>query len=233
MTEDEARAWLDQHSGLDAEARARLTRFVALVLEESERQNLISRASRERIWSRHIVDSAQLVSLAQAHAGTIGQWIDIGSGAGFPGLVVAACLPDLPVVLVEPRPLRTAFLQGAAAALELRHVSILTGLIERVEIAPVDHRRIVSARAYAALEQIFASAEHLSASNPLWILPKGRQVQKELASAAKEWHGVFHVEQSLTDADSGIVIARDVARRSDAERNGRRHFRAFKGRSNP
>lgn len=204
MTEEEARGWIAHEFG--AAGVALMERFVALVLAESEQQNLIARSTIDAIWSRHVVDSAQLIPLAGQTCGT---WLDVGSGAGFPGVVVGA-LTERPAILAEPRKRRVMFLQQVieALGLELR-VSIHPGKVESLHV-PTD---VISARAVAPLIDLFAGAEACSTSETRWLLPKGQSARDEVAIAQRAWHGTFHVEQSLTDPESLIVVARGVARR--------------------
>ncbi|MDB5680584.1 MAG: rsmG, partial [Sphingomonas bacterium] len=110
MTEDEARAWAAAR--FDSAAMDRLDRLAAIVAEESERQNLIERSTLDQIWARHIVDSLQLVAL-----GPEGPWLDIGTGAGFPGLAVASVEPERAMSMVEPRRLRADYLRKAGKTL--------------------------------------------------------------------------------------------------------------------
>ena len=218
MTEDEARAWLDAHGWWEGEAGDRLRQFVALVLDEADRQNLISAASREQMWARHIVDSAQLLPLAQAGQGDGdpgGLWVDLGTGAGFPGLVIA-CLRDAPMQLVEVRPLRVAFLQRCVEALGLTHVHVIGSKVEKCRVdAPA---QVISARAYAPLDRLLASAVHLCDEKTLWLLPKGRQGEKELEIVRRDWQAAFHVEQSITDPESVIVTIQSLRQLSGRTR---------------
>lgn len=204
MTEAEARRSIAATFGVSRETM--LARFIELVKEESARQNLVSAASLATMWRRHILDSAQLVPLAQQIPG---RWIDIGTGAGFPGMVVAA-ITDRPVTLIEPRRKRADFLAGVAAAL---------GLSDRVEVIASraeQHRgkaAVVSARAVAPLTALLDAGVHLSTRNTLWLLPKGARALEEVAIARQTWHGVFHVEHSMTEPGSLIITAKGVARR--------------------
>jgi 16S rRNA (guanine527-N7)-methyltransferase len=201
MDEAQAQDWLSGHGWWDGAQGDRLRHFVALLLAESERQNLISASSRDQIWARHIVDSAQLLPLAPP-ASEAGLWVDLGTGAGLPGLVIA-CLREAPVMLVEARPLRAHFLSDCVAALGLAHAQVLCDKVERVTLpAPA---AVISARAYAPMDRLIASAAHLADSSTAWLLPKGRNAQKELAIARQHWQAAFHVEQSATDPESAIV----------------------------
>jgi 16S rRNA (guanine527-N7)-methyltransferase len=179
----------------------KLEGYVALLKEENQRQNLISRATLDPIWDRHILDSAQLVRF-EPRAGA--SWVDIGSGAGLPGIVIA-CLVDGPVTLVEPRRLRADFLHKAVEALEL-NAGVLAVKAERVE----GRFDVICARAVARLEDLLEISLHLSTRNSVWVLPKGRNAERELADARRAWQGAFHVERSVTDADSWIVVGTGV-----------------------
>src|SRR3546814_9700097 len=119
MIGDEAAARHYVAGMADSAAMDRLDRLVAALLEENQRQNLISRSSEAAIWQRHIADSAQLLRFVPRE--TSGVWLDLGTGAGFPGLVIAVLRPARPVVLVESRPLRARWLSQMARELALDH----------------------------------------------------------------------------------------------------------------
>lgn len=204
MTEEEARAWLEAQFDVPRETWERLERYVAILLSAMDEQNLIAESTRPHVWARHIVDSAQLM-LHTGDAGE-GEWLDLGSGAGLPGIVLA-CLSDRPLRMVESRRKRIDFLNEVIADLGLTHASVFGG---RVEMVPATTSAIISARAYAPLPKLLASALHLSDKNSVWVLPKGRNAQNELEATRPAWQGVFHVEPSVTDADSAIIVARSV-----------------------
>lgn len=203
MTEEEARNWVGAR--FDRKAVDRLERLAQIVERESERQNLVARSTLSAIWSRHIVDSLQLLDFAPAAK----SWLDVGTGAGFPGLAIAAAEPERPMTLVEPRRLRADYLRAAASELELGEVIVETAKVERVT-AKVS---VISARAVARTTALIASAAHCADKNTVWLLPKGRNAQEEVAEARQKWHGVFHVEHSLTDPDSSIIIVSGVRAR--------------------
>ena len=178
MTEDEARDWAV--SRFDTEAVARLEHLAAIVTVESDQQNLIARSTLETIWARHIVDSLQLADLAPE----TGDWLDIGTGAGFPGLALAATQPDRRFLLVEPRRLRADFLRETAAALALPRVEVVTGKVETVR----DQVSVISARAVAQVAPLIASAIQCASNDTLWLLPKGRSAREEVKpSRMKYW----------------------------------------------
>lgn len=208
MTEDEARQWLTSMLGVPRETMAMLERYVALLLDEATRQNLIADSTRDHVWARHIVDSAQLLPLAEG-AGA-GPWIDLGSGPGLPGLVIAA-LSERPMILVESRRKRVEFLEHAAEAMGLASRVAVEG--RRVEVLPDGLAAgVISARAFAPLDRLFMVAHRFSRSGTVWLLPKGRSAQSELEVVRGTWQGVFHVKQSVTDPDSAIIVARNVRR---------------------
>ncbi|RYD59729.1 MAG: 16S rRNA (guanine(527)-N(7))-methyltransferase RsmG [Sphingomonadales bacterium] len=204
MTEDEAKAWVRERFGVPRETL--LERFETILRDEATRQNLISAGSFDELWTRHFVDSAQLID--SAGAADNGVWLDVGTGAGMPGLVVAMLI-DRPVVLVEPRAKRADFLYRAAALLEIgRRVTVEPRQIEKYK--PANPAAIISARAVSELSQLIGSTLHCTDSSTIWLLPKGRAAQSEVEAARGKWQGSFHVEPSITQAESGIVIARGV-----------------------
>lgn len=204
MTEDEARNWIEAQFG-DV-ALDRLSDFAHMVEMESARQNLIAVSTLPMIWSRHIVDSAQLVPLSTK---ADGPWVDIGTGAGFPGMIVGI-LSGLPTILVEPRRRRVDFLQDAVDRLALTGTISVVG--SKIETSKAK-AGIISARAVAPISALLESAVHTARKDTLWLLPKGRSAREEVAQAKLSWHGTFHVEQSITDPTSLIVIASGIARR--------------------
>jgi 16S rRNA (guanine527-N7)-methyltransferase len=200
MDEAEAKAALN----VPRETTERLEAFAALLWEENERQNLVSRSSLDHLWSRHIYDSAQLLRLAPPSAST---WLDLGTGAGVPGLV-AALLHPAHFTLVEVRKLRAEFLAHAADLLGVsERVSILCS---KVEALPQQHYDVISARAFAPLPRLLELAHRFSTAKTLWILPKGRNARSELDAARASWQGAFRLEQSLTDPEAQIVVAEGV-----------------------
>ncbi|KQT35026.1 hypothetical protein ASG29_02525 [Sphingomonas sp. Leaf412] len=201
MTEDDARAWIAARWG-DA-AVAKLERFASLVRDEAGRQNLVAPSTLDTIWARHIVDSAQLLTLAPERGGA---WIDVGTGAGFPGLVVAMLRP-LPTVLVEPRARRAAFLSSVAEALDLPFVKVEPVKVEMLRSPVAD---IVSARAVAPTMTLLRGTKHLRTPSTTVLFPRGRGGLAELANLPREWQAMFHVEHSLTDPDSVILVANGV-----------------------
>lgn len=190
------------------ETSAKLKQFADILITENQVQNLISKSTEGDLWTRHFADAAQLIGYAPAGA----SWIDIGSGAGLPGLVIAI-LTGAPVTLVEPRRLRAEFLTRAAETLELANVTVLQA---KGEAVPRARYGVITARAVASVDRLFAMTAHLSHGGTIWVLPKGRSAKSELDEARKSWQGAFRLEPSRTDPDARILIASGVRRVSGA-----------------
>jgi len=192
--------------GVSRETFELLERYVDLLLKENDRQNLISKSTVDEIWQRHIIDGAQLVRFAPR---TDSSWLDIGSGAGLPGMVIAI-LTEGPVTLVEPRKLRADFLQRAPDVL---------GLADRVKVQTAKAERItgkfdvITARAVAPLDVLLSISRHLSTDKTLWLFPKGKSAQLELEQARRSWQGSFRLEPSVTSQEAAILVASDVRRK--------------------
>lgn len=198
--EDEARAFVSERC--DGEAIARLETLVRELAEENERQNLVAASSLDRIWQRHVADSAQLLDLADDPPGP---WLDLGTGAGFPGLVVAAMRPELEVILVESRRKRIEWLERMAQVLGLPRCRVEGRRVELLASVPVG---VISARAFAPLAKTLDLARRFSTSATLWLLPKGRSAAQEVNELPGDLRSMFHVEQSVTDPEAGIVAGR-------------------------
>ena len=183
------------------ETYERLEAYVKLLVVENERQNLVSRGTLEGLWNRHIIDSAQLIGF-EPRPGSA--WVDIGSGAGLPGVIVA-CLVEGPVMLVEPRRLRADFLQRVVSELGLP-AEVRQAKAERI----TGSFDVITGRAVASLSRFLSMCDHLSTKKTVWVLPKGRSAQSELVEARRTWQGNFRVEPSVTDDDAKIVVATEV-----------------------
>lgn len=184
------------------ETRDRLDHFKALVVDESQRQNLVSPASLLDFDMRHIEDGLQLAELGKG-----GSWCDVGSGAGLPGIVIAL-LTGAPMALIEPRKLRADFLRRAVAELRL-DAEVFEMKAERVP----NHFDNITARAVAELPKLFAITEHLAQRGTRWILPKGQSAQIELDQAQLTWQGAFRLVPSRTSQAAMIIVAEGVRRR--------------------
>ena len=177
----------------------RIALYVRILTQSAGGQNLIAPSTLGTIWERHVLDSAQLVRFEPFNGAS---WVDVGSGAGLPGLIVALLVKG-PITLIEPRRLRAEFLIDVVSKLGLAdRVTIECAKVERVQ-GKFD---VITARAVAALDRLLAMTEHLSKSETVWVLPKGKNAQTELAQAQVNWHCDVRVEQSCTDPESQILV---------------------------
>lgn len=199
--EDFAAAFAVSRETLD-----RLRRYEALLRQWNPRINLVARASLDEIWLRHMADSAQLVDLAPPAPGS---WVDMGSGAGFPGLVVATLLaaraPQCRVTLIESDARKSAFLLSAAREMGI-DIRVETTRIEEAAPREAD---VVSARALAALDTLLHLAARFRGPVTRLLFPKGRTVETELTEARVHWHIDARLHVSRTDPSGRIVEVRD------------------------
>jgi 16S rRNA (guanine527-N7)-methyltransferase len=190
------------------ETFALLERYVERLTAANATQNLIAESTLASVWERHILDSAQLVRF-EPRAGA--SWVDIGSGAGLPGIVIAL-LAQGPMSLVEPRRLRAEFLQETVDALGLSdRVSVLAAKIEHVR-GPFD---VITARAVAPLDRLIGMAIHLAHNGTIWALPKGQNAKSELAEAQRSWQCEVRSEASCTNSDATILVLSKVGAKSN------------------
>lgn len=208
LAADRARAL--ELTPVSRETAARLDRFVELLLEWQPRMNLIAASTVPALWTRHIADSLQLVPLAP-NART---WIDLGSGAGFPGLVIACALTDIgaTVHLIESTKKKAEFLVEAA-----RHIGAPAEVhAVRIEDFVKKFRGeadVVTARALAPLTSLLGLAQPLLTSRAVGLFPKGQDVEAELTEATKCWKFESSLVPSKTHLQSRVVIVRDLKRR--------------------
>ncbi len=190
------------------ETLARLDRFLELLLATQSHTNLIGRGAIPELWTRHVADSLQLLDLAPD--ATI--WLDLGSGAGFPGLVIACALADRPqsaVHLVESTGKKANFLRGVVEALALPATVHHT----RIEqFAPAFAAQVITARAVAPLPKLFGYVVPLLQSGAKALLPKGQDVEAELTEAAKYWKIEADLVASRTNPAGRIVVVRALER---------------------
>ncbi|MFZ5618599.1 MAG: 16S rRNA (guanine(527)-N(7))-methyltransferase RsmG [Pseudomonadota bacterium] len=192
--------------GVSRETLERLLAFDAALLDWSSRHNLIARSTVPDRWERHYRDSAQLFALIPPGAKTL---VDLGSGAGFPGLVLAAMGAGrgLKVSLVESIGKKAAFLQAAIDAMGLTNARVIPQRIESITISPPD---VVTARALAQLDKLLGYAHEFSGEKTVLIFPKGQDVEDELTAAAKSWHMNLEKRPSVTSPGSAILVIRNL-----------------------
>ena len=188
----------------------KLETFAGLIREENERQNLIARSTVAALWDRHLIDSAQLLRYAPRERSS---WLDVGSGAGLPGIVLAI-LSGEPIVLVEPRRLRAEYLDRCVDQLGLTGAEVVCRKVEQM----AGSFDVVTARAVAPANRLLAMTLHLSHPGTRWVLPKGRSGAKELADARRAWQGRFRAEVSITDPGAVVLVAEGVKPRDGTTR---------------
>lgn len=204
MTEAEAQQWLRAQFAPTAATEEKVAHYLRLLRAEMAQQNLIAEASWPQVWARHVVDSAQLLRFTRDQDAE-SLWLDLGSGAGFPG-VIAALLRPGPVWLVESRRRRTDFLQHVVGELALaEQVTVQPMRLEALGSSPAS---VIAARAFAPLPKLLALAGRFSTPHTLWLLPKGANAASELAQIAPSWQRLFHVKQSVTQPGAGILVGR-------------------------
>lgn len=191
------------------ETSERLKTLAALLVKWNPRINLVSKSTISDLWSRHILDSAQVLELAPANTD---HWVDIGSGGGFPGLVVAlmANEPYAPkkVTLIESDQRKCAFLRTV-----LRETNVeATVLTKRIEQADPQDATVLSARALADLSLLNEFAERHLSKNGLALFPKGANWQKEVAAAKESWSFQVDAVQSKTEPQAVILKIGELQR---------------------
>ena len=187
---------------VSCETLDRLKSYVALLLQWQQRINLISPATIPEIWTRHILDSVQLLKLKPQAL----HWLDLGSGGGLPGLVIGCFLADVPggmIHLVESNGKKAAFLRHVATSLKLPvHVHA-----ERIEntLENVLQPEIVTARALAPLTDLIGYTNLLLKRGVIGLFPKGRDAEEELTEARRSWHFSSTLHRSVTDPAARII----------------------------
>lgn len=187
----------------------RLESYADLLRKWNARINLVSGASLSELWTRHILDSAQLLTLAPASGN---RWIDLGSGGGFPGAVVAILAaekqPNLIMTLVESDQRKATFLRAVS-----RETGVpMAVLAQRIEDIPPLEADVISARALAPLIGLLAHAERHLADGGVALFPKGANVSKEIAAALERWRFRCETLTSQTDKEAVILRIGDIER---------------------
>ena len=192
-------------TGVSDDTLARLAAYVELLGKWQRRINLVGRATLADVWRRHVLDSAQLLPLLRADTGVV---LDLGSGAGFPGLVLAV-MGTAPAQLVERNSRKCAFLQ------EVVRVTAAPAIVHncRIEDLRPFAADVVTARALAPLEKLLAHARPFLAGGGLCLFLKGRTAQRELTESAKNWMMTVTRIDSISDPSGVILKLEDISPR--------------------
>jgi 16S rRNA (guanine527-N7)-methyltransferase len=205
------------------ETRDQLEALVNTLVHWQKAINLVGRTTVEDVWTRHVLDSAQLKPLIPTDAVTL---VDLGSGGGFPGLVLASLRPDLEVALIEADARKAAFLGEASRRMGLKKLPrIMIGRIEEMSSVKAD---VVTARALAPLGQLLTWASRHRTDTAICLFHKGKGWQSELTGAMKDWDIACQPLTSVTDRDAvilriGSYTSTDVRDRQSKGRRGQNH----------
>lgn len=192
-------------TGVSRETLALLKAYIGILSDWNARHNLVAASTMDDVWRRHVWDSAQLTPLIPSGADTL---VDMGSGAGFPGMVLAVMLRDqIRVTLYEATKKKCAFLQAVAETLGLA-VDVRNARIEQSVRQEFD---VVTARACAPLDRLLTYAQHFVGLQTICLFLKGQSVESELTDAGKSWNMRTQQHPSLTDPSGTVLEIRELA----------------------
>ncbi|MGB8814855.1 MAG: 16S rRNA (guanine(527)-N(7))-methyltransferase RsmG [Paracoccaceae bacterium] len=190
------------------ETMERLKNLVTLVEKWNPTINLIAKSTTGDVWARHILDSAQLYLLAPEAAT---QWVDLGSGGGFPGLVISCIAaekrPQMNVTLVEADQRKATFLRQAGMSLGLN----LRVVVARIESVEPLNAEIISARALAPLDILLGFTSRHMAADGLALLQKGANYAAEITAARKNWSMSLEAVASKTEPNAAILVVKALS----------------------
>lgn len=200
---------LARRDNVSRETLERLQAYADLLRRWNPKINLVSKKSLENLWDRHIMDSAQIFHLRPEHAR---RWVDLGSGGGFPGAVIAILAnedaPELSVTLVESDQRKAAFLRTVSRETGV-DFDVFAKRIEDLEPLQAD---VLSARALAPLTTLLGYAQKHLTKNGVAIFPKGANASQEMNAALETWHFDCQTYQSQTDKDAVVLKIGDIER---------------------
>lgn len=191
---------MDPLQGVSRETLRRLEVFVETLERWQKAINLVGKTTMDGVWKRHVADSAQIVPLLPERAATL---VDLGSGGGFPGLVIAAMRPDLQLTMIESDARKSAFLGEAARKMGLQKQPNI--VIQRIESAPPAGADVVTARALAPLGRLLEWSSRHRTDTAICLFHKGKGWQAEVGEAKKEWDFSPEPIASVTDRDAVIL----------------------------
>jgi len=201
-----------RHFPVSHETLEKLERYAALLTEWNAKFNLVADSTLPQIWRRHFLDSAQLMNFVPKGART---FADLGSGAGFPGIVLGI-LGAQKIYLIESTGKKAEFLRTVVSALDI-NAEILKTRIEDLKNFSVD---IVTARALKPLPELLALAKPLMRKTSMAILLKGQHVDVELTESTKYWRFDCETFPSLSDSSGRILAIRNLERQPKAKTDG-------------
>ncbi len=194
--------------GVSRETRLKLKIYVEMLGKWNRSINLVSKSTLDDVWRRHIVDSLQIAEIGP----NTGRWADLGSGAGLPGLIVAAAKaensPNTQVTMIESDQRKCAFIAAAANLMEL-DVSIECRRIEESTTQTYD---VISARALAPLSHLLELSLPYRHNETVCIFPKGAKAEEEMTAAQRDWNINYDTTQSVTDTSSTIFRIQEYSR---------------------
>jgi 16S rRNA (guanine527-N7)-methyltransferase len=183
---------------------AQFDRYAALLTDWQGRMNLIGPSTLPQLWHRHFADSAQLLPVA----GQGKNWLDIGAGAGFPGLIIATLDPAATVTLVESIAKKCRFLETVVSELGLGDRVTIEN--HRIEELPPRRFDVITARALAAIDRLLRWSRPFSGDDTLWLLPKGARWSDEVTEARRSYRFKLDTMPSCTDDAARLLLIRQV-----------------------
>lgn len=188
-----------------------LETMVSLLCQWQEKFNLVSRNSLADVWTRHIADSAGLFKYLPPEVDSV---YDFGSGAGFPGLVLAIMAKDvypaMHFTLIESITKKTLYLKAVKEALDLNNVTVINARVEELSLSPAG---VITARAVASLDKLLNSVFKLSSRQTRLILPKGKSYKMELDEALKKWNFKLSVRKNDESTDGVVLLLENLRRK--------------------
>lgn len=197
------------------ETLARLALYESLLRQWQPAVNLVSPATLDQVWHRHFADSAQILTLAPSQTKA---WIDLGSGAGFPGLVLAIMLTERPgarVTLIESDSRKAAFLREVARQTHAPATILCERVEKRATQFTVDKIDVVTARALAPLPRLLELAHGFFQPGTVGVFLKGRGAEQEIAKARGRWVFEHQLVTSITDDEGQIVVIKGLSRKPE------------------
>ena len=203
--------------GVSRETLAKIKTYEIELRRWQKAVNLVSPSTLEQIWHRHFADSAQLASLVPAGSRHL---VDIGSGGGFPGLVLAALCEarsDFRVTLVESDTRKASFLRETARRMQIPVEMLSTRIESDASVKQLNDVDTITARAFAPFDRLFGLVSPVFGSDTVGLFLKGRDVDREVEDAAANWSFDIELHESMTDSGGRIAVVRDLAPKMEGD----------------